>query len=230
MKILEEKELEGFHYIKVDEIPSTNSKLKLEYNNYDRPTILHALKQTNGRGRFDRIWESNNDLMFSILFFEKKNYEIIFPLSIIYSLNEYGYNAKIKWPNDIFLNGYKLAGILIESIYQSAHKATIVGIGINYNDYKELDAIGLNKNIDMQELISKIIKNYQTILKFDNNKLIEEYKKYNIVLNKYITYKNEKYLVADININGYIILEKNGITYEINSDEIKIDRKEIINQ
>ena len=68
MEILKEKEMEGFHYIKINEIPSTNSYLKNEYKKYKDNVILHTLSQTEGRGRFDRKWVSKNDLMFSILF------------------------------------------------------------------------------------------------------------------------------------------------------------------
>ena len=96
----------------VDEIPSTNTYLKNEYNKYDDSSILWALKQTEGRGRYTRKWESADDLTFSIIFKEKYNSAIITPLAIIYALNDYKINAKIKWPNDIYLYGGKLAGIL----------------------------------------------------------------------------------------------------------------------
>ena len=117
MEIKKIEEKDGFILLKVDEIPSTNTYLKSEYNNYQDNTILWAINQTNGRGRYNRRWESKNDLTFSILFKEKYDSAIITPLAIILALNDYNINAKIKWPNDIYLYGGKLSGILIEDVY-----------------------------------------------------------------------------------------------------------------
>ena len=48
------RECDGFKLYQVDTIPSTNTYLKSEYNNYEDNTILWALEQTGGRGRYDR--------------------------------------------------------------------------------------------------------------------------------------------------------------------------------
>ena len=229
MEILKEKEMEGFHYIKINEIPSTNSYLKNEYKKYKDNVILHTLSQTEGRGRFDRKWVSKNDLMFSILLFKNNNYSIIIPLSIIFALKKYNINTMIKWHNDIYLDNKKLAGILIEAIYQNTFIASIIGIGINYNDYSEFDAIGLNKNIDMEELISNIIIEYRKLINLNEIDLMNLYKEYSLVLNKRITYKEKKYTVVDIDNNGYLIIkdEFNNIL-KLTSNEIKIDKNEVL--
>ena len=52
----------------VDEIESTNTYLKDHYNEFKIPACLIAKKQTKGRGRYDRVWLSDDDLIFSFLF------------------------------------------------------------------------------------------------------------------------------------------------------------------
>ena len=65
-----------------DEVSSTNDVLKQQYHIYQDHSVILAHKQTKGRGRFDRVWESQEDLTFSILL--KNNYpnELIAPLSV----------------------------------------------------------------------------------------------------------------------------------------------------
>jgi Biotin-(acetyl-CoA carboxylase) ligase len=71
-------------------------------------------------------------------------------LSVIKALQALKVEARIKWPNDIYINGKKLAGILTESVFdENIPKAIITGIGIN-----------VNNNIP-QELSNKAISLYQ---------------------------------------------------------------------
>ena len=60
-----------YSFYLVDEIDSTNTYFKNNYNLYPNDSVLIALKQTNGRGRYNRLWLSDNDLTFSILKYEK---------------------------------------------------------------------------------------------------------------------------------------------------------------
>ena len=129
-------DIDKFHLYKVDEIFSTNTYLKDNYDKFENLSILWAIKQTNGRGRLNRVWESNDDLTFSIVFKEENYNQIMIPLMIIEALKKYDISASIKWPNDIYYNDKKLCGILIENIYDNnVFKASIVVIGINFNDY-----------------------------------------------------------------------------------------------
>ncbi|MBQ9899915.1 MAG: biotin--[Acholeplasmatales bacterium] len=146
-----------YHLYHVESIGSTNTFLKENYQKYPDKTILWASIQTNGRGRYDRRWQSSDDYIFSILLKDNYNNEIIAPLAVLRALKSFDIDTKIKWPNDIYYNNKKLCGILIESIYSSKFIASIIGIGINKKDKLDVDGIGINKDIDHKELISKII-------------------------------------------------------------------------
>ena len=217
------KRVEGYDLYYVDEISSTNSYLKTEYMNYQDNTILWAGKQTNGRGRYDRKWESKDDLTFSILLKEKYNTAIITPLSIVLALNDYGVNAKIKWPNDLYLHGSKLAGILIEDEYEDDFLASIVGIGINMNDYPGLNGIGIGEFInDKEELIARIMKYFNYLKGINMNTIINIYREYSNVIGKKVIYQGEEYLVNTIDKDGHLVLTNDNGTKTISTDEISI--------
>ncbi|GAB4314043.1 MAG: biotin--[acetyl-CoA-carboxylase] ligase [Pseudothermotoga elfii] len=137
-------------------LPSTNDFLKENWRTLSHGTAVVAEMQTNGRGRYNRNWLSpQGGLWFSILFKPRKSLRPAFftkvcSLSVIKALQALKVEAKIKWPNDIYINGKKLAGILTESVFdENIPKAIITGIGIN-----------VNNNIP-QELSNKAISLYQ---------------------------------------------------------------------
>lgn len=105
--------------------------------------VIFAERQTAGRGRFGRRWESasHRGLWFSLLL------RPALPLARWSRLTTWvavavaaaveritGRRAAIKWPNDVFLDGKKVAGILIESGTDAAGQPfAVVGIGVNAN-------------------------------------------------------------------------------------------------
>ena len=222
IKLLEKKD--GFTLYQVDEIPSTNTYLKNEYDKYEDSSVIWALKQTEGRGRYTRKWESaDDDLTFSIVFKEKYNSAVIAPLAIIYALNDYNINAKIKWPNDIYLYGSKLAGILIEDEYADKLLASIIGIGINMNDYPGVNGIGIGEFIsDKKELIFKVCKYFKYLSSINSNTVINMYREYSNVIGKNINYQNKEYIVKNIDNDGHLTIENDEETKTITSDEISI--------
>lgn len=116
-------------------------------------TLVYSFNQTKGRGREDKIWVDfkNKNLALSFLF--TKNilpgnvwYIAATSLSMLDLLKiETGIrNPWIKWPNDIYINDKKIAGILAETVWENQNIAKlIIGIGININltldDIKSID-------------------------------------------------------------------------------------------
>ena len=210
-----------------ESLSSTNDYLKENYQNYSTDTVIIANKQTNGRGRYDRVWVSNDDLTFSILFVENidKHHNIIAPLSIIYTLLNKKVKADIKWPNDIYVNNQKLCGILIESIINDdKKKCDIVGIGINFEINNLKDSISLNNfNIyDKEDILNQIIENYYFLLKLPLEDLMKLYKIHSLILGKHILYNDISYLIEDIDSNMELILRSDKSKIRLNVNEIDI--------
>ena len=122
---------------------STNTLLKELLAKGEWPEnerFLYAGYQTAGRGQTGNGWESEagKNLLCSILLPPTKNLyflNIAVSVAVCRAMSELGMSElRIKWPNDIYWNDKKLAGILLENaIVGSEVKYSIAGIGLNVN-------------------------------------------------------------------------------------------------
>ncbi len=109
-------------------------------------TAYAAKFQTSGRGQRGNSWESavGENLTFSILIrpvllkaVDQFLVSQIVALGVKDYLKEKGLDAKIKWPNDIYIKDKKICGILIEHYLSGANlSVSIIGIGVNLNQKK----------------------------------------------------------------------------------------------
>lgn len=213
----------------VGEIGSTNTFLKNTQAMLSDHVVLIADTQTNGRGRFEHVWQTNDDICFSILFKNHYTNQIIAPLALELAFIRLGFIPAIKWPNDIYFAEKKLAGILIEDIFEEQFSASIIGIGINMHSKDNFNAIGINdiKPLKKEEIISSVLNTYEEILSWPNDKLMEEYKKYSMVIGRIIEYKDHSYKALDITKEGFLIVEDNGVIKAICSNEITLHNAKI---
>ena len=133
----------GYQVYTLEETGSTNTDaLALAKEGAPDGLVLYAKKQTQGRGRMDRVWESkpNQSLAFTVLLKPTKNeqqdllrFTALAALSLLSVFEQdYGLKGQVKWPNDVLLGGAKVCGILTETLWQGeAAKAVIVGVGVN---------------------------------------------------------------------------------------------------
>ncbi len=135
-------------YMHFDSIDSTNTWAKRNAHllNPDQLTCITALEQTAGRGRFSRRWLSpRGKNIYTTLYFcvpvdypYLMNLGQVLALSCISVLQTHGFEPKVKWPNDILLNGKKAGGILCETTPHDGSLGVILGIGLNVNMTKEI--------------------------------------------------------------------------------------------
>ena len=101
--------------------------------------LVWALEQTAGRGRQGRSWVSGQGagLWLSVILRPPLDLERAAFLSIVAAvaagawLDGLGVAARLKWPNDVVVDGHKLAGILGESVGGRAASLVILGVGVN---------------------------------------------------------------------------------------------------
>jgi BirA family biotin operon repressor/biotin-[acetyl-CoA-carboxylase] ligase len=119
-----------------DSIESTNAAaMAAAAEGADGGTLFVADEQTSGKGRKGRAWFSakGKSLTFSVLLRPAGRTEgltALFALAVASALGDFLKSPAIKWPNDIFLNGKKLGGILAES----RDDFVVIGLGLDVNE------------------------------------------------------------------------------------------------
>lgn len=126
------------------ETSSTNDRaLELAARREPEGTVVAAEHQTRGRGRRERFWysPSGQNLLFTVLFRPPWIAEqaplltLLMAVAVVEGIHQAtGLWARIKWPNDLLVDGAKVAGILTESQAQADRIAfAICGVGVNVN-------------------------------------------------------------------------------------------------
>ena len=155
--------------IVIEKTQSTNTDLlsDVRTNGLSQSKVLIALEQQSGRGRLGRPWLSNSEsLTFSLAFaFEKSLLElqglsIVVGTAVARALNQYALQkpVQLKWPNDLYIAGRKLGGVLIETfqIPRSQKIIAVIGIGVNRIMSKE-EALQIDQSIiDLNSVVQNL--------------------------------------------------------------------------
>ncbi|QGT99090.1 Biotin operon repressor / Biotin--protein ligase [Candidatus Syntrophocurvum alkaliphilum] len=214
-------------YLKI--VDSTNNKAKrlFEEKVLEEGTAIIAKEQTNGKGRVGRKWESpSGGLWFSIVLIPNLTIQEIALLSLVFShavsnaLNSYlPTKCNIKWPNDIYYNNKKIAGILLEMSGEIDEiNYLICGIGINVNNKSELLSDNINR------ISTSIIEATDIHINLNNIFLDVIYyleKNYYLFLNYGFESIKKGYIKNCLHIGHEIIIEQKGRT--IKGRNIDID-------
>lgn len=140
-------QLPGFSVEILPQIDSTNSELMRRARaGQTDPVLLVAEHQTAGRGRMGRTWvsadrvsESAAPLTFSLgIALHRQDWSglslavgVCVATALRQMAGSRGKDLGLKWPNDLWWQGRKLCGILIETSGQSVPRYAVIGIGIN---------------------------------------------------------------------------------------------------
>ena len=168
-----------FEIFKFDSVTSTNDvAINLIKEEKKEIGCIYADTQTKGRGTRGKEWISTQGNLFGSIFFPlKKNYppfnefSIINPV-IISSVIEHfceRKNISFKWPNDVFVNGKKICGILQELITSNSKKFLVIGIGVNIVSNPNINTKYQTTNIlsetkkkpSIKEIVNLIISSYE---------------------------------------------------------------------
>jgi BirA family transcriptional regulator, biotin operon repressor / biotin---[acetyl-CoA-carboxylase] ligase len=126
-----------YYFDSIDSTQMFASKI----SNDDEGTVVISKKQTDGKGRLGRKWVSpSGGIWCSIVFHPKfdASSSTLFPLiagiAIANTIEKfYKLSPKLKWPNDVTINGRKVAGIIVDASMESNKISNIIlGIGINF--------------------------------------------------------------------------------------------------
>jgi BirA family biotin operon repressor/biotin-[acetyl-CoA-carboxylase] ligase len=168
-----------FEIFKLKSVTSTNdAAINLIKEEKKEVGCVYADKQIKGRGSHGREWISDEGNLFGSIFFPLKNnyppfneFSIINPIIISDVIRYFceKKNISFKFPNDVFVNGKKICGILQELITLNSSKFLIIGIGINIisnpcinNKYQATNILlETQKKPAINEIINLIVSSYE---------------------------------------------------------------------
>lgn len=235
--------------IRLGEIDSTNVYAKSNLADIADKTIVCADKQSNGHGRFDRAWVDLGDgnIFMSLVLKPADTFNPVyanltqyFSVVLCKLLEVYGLNTQIKWPNDVLIDGKKIAGILSETVIQGNNfKGLVLGAGINLNARKDdlslitdkqVTALNIevgtfvDKNIFLDKLLESFFENYDEFLQKGFSMIENDYINRACFLGKEISVKgfNDTFtgFAKSVNSEGELVLEKDNREFVLTMGDI----------
>ena len=237
----------GNKIIHLDSVDSTSNYIAklIKLNEVENGTVILADNQFEGKGQRGAQWsvKPGENLTFSFLL-KDVNLSVVdqffltelVSLSMIDLLQKNGVDAEIKWPNDIFVNGKKIAGILIENQLSSSKiKSSIIGVGLNVNQtqFEGFFATSVKNETGQFRLIMDVlfgfIESFNRLSDlYPSNKREEIRKVYlsNLYLfNQVSSYEDAsgEFLgeIVDVVATGQLVVKKRDETKEYNLKEIR---------
>lgn len=203
-----EKQFPNRSFLFLDTVNSTNTFAKTVDIPKNRPAVVLAYEQSSGVGQRSNKWfsEPGKNLTFSLISeppkdFNIQHYLLVIALAVNTVIHEkLGLKSQIKWPNDILVHGKKIAGILVEAIFEgNLFKRLVTGIGINVNQDSFLpelqhSATSLKLETNQPQDIFDLLE--YVLLEIDelNSSMFTKLQYQNVFkeVNEHLAYKNEK--------------------------------------
>ena len=191
-------------------------------------TIVTALAQSAGRGRYRRTWVSHHGNLYASFIYKspdrdpKLSYAVA--VAIAETLISLGLTPEIKWPNDVLIKGKKISGVLIEY----SQNFVIIGVGINIKtcptvkEYKTTKINNFVKNTDINDVLGMLIKELDKWRRVNFLSVRECWMDLAIAINKTIQYHGKPMELIGLNEDGALVL-RDGSRYILTyGDEISI--------
>ena len=249
-KILEQYLNQKLNITIFDELDSTNNYLKKLGSQGEKETqLVIAESQTGGRGRMGRAFYSPNDtgIYFSLLLHPKFSAEkslfltVMAAVSVAETVMKYNKNdVKIKWVNDIYIDGKKVCGILTEGTINSNKMLdyAVVGIGINIiapeNGFPdEIKGIATaifpgnaEENIK-EKIVADVVNKFFDMYNGIDTDFVKRYKEYSYLTGKEINIilgeTKRPATVIDITDDCHLLVKnENGEVEEISSGDVSV--------
>ena len=192
----------------------------------NQPKAMFASCQRFGQGQFGRTWHApKGGVWVSAAIKREGSYEnnsqlygLAVALALVERIERLGLNVKIKWPNDILVDGQKLAGILPRLFFRGGKLRLFrVGIGLNVFNNVPKEGISLkqiagekkmNINFWSSEVLLAIERSLEIL---DNKKLLFSRVEERLWSKKYLDKETgKKWDIDGIDLNGRLILSKDG--------------------
>lgn len=237
----------GHKIIRLDTVDSTNNYAAnlIKEGKIDHGAVILADEQTAGRGQRGAVWSSKagENLLLS-LYVVPDNLSVVqqvslthfASISVVEFLRKIGICAEVKWPNDIYVNSKKIAGILIENVLSVGNVSqSVIGIGLNVNqmNFEHVSATSIQKEKNefypIEQVMFQLINEFNIWWEILNNgdlKRLREFYLNNLyLLNKEADFEDEngifKGTIKSVSEDGFLLVEKLGKIKKYDLKEIR---------
>jgi BirA family transcriptional regulator, biotin operon repressor / biotin---[acetyl-CoA-carboxylase] ligase len=221
-------------------------------------TVVIADHQSAGRGRYDRSWVSkqSQDILCSVVLRPRVALAgellMLAALAVVDVASSFGIKAGIKWPNDVQVQGKKLAGVIAESVTGPGDEAIVgdqnritavigIGINVNFDPSSETDAAPdatslsaeLGRQLDRADVFERLIRSLDTqyssitaggsVVPAWREKLTTLGRQITIVGGKPGDTTNLHGLAHDVDLSGRLIVrDENGRDWPVSAGEVTV--------
>ncbi len=190
-------------------------------------TVVIAGKQSAGRGRLRRLWDSQSGGLYFTLVIRPEippvwsyRYNFAASLELARTLRKMlGVNVDVKWPNDLLIGEKKVSGMLSE-MDAEADRVTFISIGIGLNVNNEIsadvpNAVSLRqvvgRPISRKKLLGAFLDNYKKRISEDSlESVVADWKEQTVTLGRAVTIVTPKESISgtavDVDANGGLLV------------------------
>ena len=207
---------------------STNERAKaLAQDGTAHGTLVTAGVQTEGRGRQGRSWHApaGEALLMSLVF--RGTTDLLPIVAAVAVAETVGPEAMIKWPNDVLVDGRKVAGILIER--RQHEDWTVLGIGVNVAvsafpaELADIAGSLGGSPADVEPFLENLLGALQTYLEAPEPQLLERWSARDALRGRPITWSGGSGTAAGVDGSGRLLVERpDGEVLSLDAGEVHV--------
>jgi BirA family transcriptional regulator, biotin operon repressor / biotin---[acetyl-CoA-carboxylase] ligase len=186
-------------------------------------TLVTANEQTAGRGRQGREWVAapGSSLLLSLVLRDPAE---ALPLAAAVGVCEaLPVEAAIKWPNDIWIEGDKVAGILVEGRPQEGW--AVLGIGVNVWEAPPIEHVtSLGGAIGVEELLARLVSALDAWLSRPLPAVLAAWRSHDALLGETVRWQNGSGKGAGIDESGALLVDTGSGRIALNAGEVHLLR------
>lgn len=213
---------------------STNERAKsLASSGAPHGTLVTADEQTAGRGRQGRIWTSapGRSLLLSLVLRELDERHAVLPLAAAVAVCDAAeacadVSCRVKWPNDVWIDGRKVAGILIEGRPQEGW--AVLGVGLNVLEQElpeELRETATTLALDaVDPVLAALLEGLKRRLSDAPGEILAAWRKRDALRGQLVRWPDGEGIAAGVDDSGALLVETSAGRVALHAGEVHLTR------
>jgi BirA family transcriptional regulator, biotin operon repressor / biotin---[acetyl-CoA-carboxylase] ligase len=203
---------------------STNERARaLASDGAPHGTLVTADEQTAGRGRQGRTWTAGSAVLMSLVL---RVFDDLLPLAAAVAVCEaLPVPAAIKWPNDVWIDRRKVAGILVEGRPQEGW--AVLGIGVNVGDAPVAHSTSLRaEGVDLtpEDVLERLLRALDRRLRAPTADVLAAWRSHDALLGEPVRWQDGGGQAAGIDDSGALLVDTGSGVVKLDAGEVHLER------